>query len=258
MLVTNILNAGLAVLLVFGLGYAEGGVAAAAVLGEIVGALLGLAMVWRRLRVLGGPPPRAVVLTLARFRHLVLVNRDLFLRSCMLEAASVVLAAVGAREGGLVLAANAVLLNFFALAAYGLDGFAYATEATVGRAVGAADACDLRRAVAAGFVNGLVLAGLLTAAFAIAGSGLVGLVTDQPAVRAQAALYLPWAVALPAVSVWAFLYDGVFFGATRTAELRNGMAIALACFLALTALLVPVAGNHGLWAAFLAFLAGAA
>jgi MATE family multidrug resistance protein len=62
-------------------------------------------------------------------------------------------------------------------------------------------------------------------------------------------------VALPAVSVWAFLFDGVFFGATRTAELRNGMAAALAVFALAVALLLPALGNHGLWLAFVLFLA---
>ena len=256
MLVTNIFNAGLAVFFVFGLGYEAAGVAAAAVVGELVGAALGFVIVWQHLAASGGLPPWAAVLTLSRFRRLILVNRDLFLRSCLLEGAFVVLAAVGSREGGLVLAANAVLLTFFTLAAYGLDGFAYATEAMVGRAVGAADPDELRAAVSAGFVNALVLAFLLTAGFAVGGTALVSLITDQPAVRATAGIYLPWAVLVPAVSIWAFLYDGVFFGATRTAELRNGMLIAVGFFLASSAILVPFAGNHGLWLAFLAFLAG--
>ena len=73
-------------------------------------------------------------------------------------------------------------------------------------------------------------------------------------VQAQALLYLPWAVALPAVAVWAFLLDGVFFGATRTAELRNGMALALLLFALAAAILVPSLGNHGLWLALLLFL----
>ena len=70
--------------------------------------------------------------------------------------------------------------------------------------------------------------------------------------------FLPYAVALPAVAVWAFLFDGMFFGATRTAELRNGMAAALALFAPPAAVLVPALGNHGLWLAFLIFLGGRA
>ena len=94
----------------------------------------------------------------------------------------------------------------------------------------------------------------MTLAFAVLGGLGVRLMTGLVDVRAQAMIYLPYAVALPAVSVWAFLYDGMFFWATRTAELRNGMVVALALFGLLAWLLVPAYGNHGLWLAFLGFL----
>jgi MATE family multidrug resistance protein len=74
-------------------------------------------------------------------------------------------------------------------------------------------------------------------------------------VRDSAAAFLPWAIASPLVSVWSFQLDGIFIGATRTAEMRNGMIVSLAGFLGLTALLVPIWGNHGLWLAFLLFMA---
>jgi multidrug resistance protein, MATE family len=67
--------------------------------------------------------------------------------------------------------------------------------------------------------------------------------------------YLPYVVALPLIAVFAFLFDGVFIGATRTAEMRNGMALALVVFLAAVALLMPPLGNHGLWLAMLLFMA---
>ena len=76
--------------------------------------------------------------------------------------------------------------------------------------------------------------------------------------RAQAATYLPYVIAVPAVSVWAFVFDGIYFGATRTAELRNGMVVALALFAATAVVLVPAFGNHGLWLTFLIFLGGRA
>jgi MATE family multidrug resistance protein len=70
-------------------------------------------------------------------------------------------------------------------------------------------------------------------------------------VRATALAYLPYVVALPLIAVFAFLFDGVFIGATRTAEMRNGMALALGVFLVAVALLMPPLGNHGLWLAML-------
>jgi MATE family multidrug resistance protein len=96
----------------------------------------------------------------------------------------------------------------------------------------------------------------MTLAFAVLGGWGVRLMTGLEGVRVQAMVFLPYIVALPLVSVWAFLFDGVFFGATRTAELRNGMAASLAVFAAFLWLLLPPLGNHGLWLAFLVFLAG--
>ena len=129
-----------------------------------------------------------------------------------------------------MLAANAVLMNFFTAAAYGLDGFAHAAEAMVGRAVGARDRPGFRAAVRASFANAALLALLMTLAFALLGGPGVRLMTGLAEVRAQAWRSCPTPSALPLVSVWAFLFDGIYFGATRTAELRNGMVVALALF----------------------------
>jgi MATE family multidrug resistance protein len=258
MLLTNGLNAVLSVLLVLGLGYATAGVAAATVLSEYAGLAIGLALVRRTWRGLGGWPGWPAIMVGARFRRLLAVNRDLFLRSMLLEAAFLAFAAIGSRQGEVVLAANSVLLNFFTFAAYGLDGFAHAAEAMVGRTVGARDRPGFRAAVRASFANATLLALLMTVAFVVLGGPGVRLMTGLAEVRAQAMAFLPYIVALPLVSVWAFVFDGIYFGATRTAELRNGMAASLALFALAAALLVPALGNHGLWLAFLILMAGRA
>jgi MATE family multidrug resistance protein len=258
MIVTNGINALLSVLFVFGLGLATAGVATATVVAEYAGLVLGLFVVRSTGRRQGGWPGRVAILVLARFRRLFAVNRDLFLRSLMLEAAFLAFAAIGSRQGEVMLAANAVLMNFFTAAAYGLDGFAHAAEAIVGRSVGARDRPGFRAAVRASFANAALLAVLMTLAFAITGGWGVRLMTGLPEVRAQAQAFLPYIVALPLVSVWAFVFDGIYFGATRTAELRNGMAASLILCALTAALLVPALGNHGLWLTFLVFLAGRA
>ena len=258
MILTNGINAVLAILFVFGFGLATKGVATATVLAEYAGLAIGLVIVrgtWRRQ---GGWPGWPAIMVLARFRRLLAVNRDLFLRSLMLEAAFVAFAAIGSRQGEVVLAANAVLMNFFTAAAYGLDGFAHAAEAMVGRTVGARDRPGFRAAVRASFANAALLAVVMTLAFAVLGGPGVRLMTGLAEVREQAMVFLPYIVALPLVSVWAFVFDGIYFGATRTGELRNGMAAALALFALTAAVLVPAMGNHGLWLTFLIFLASRA
>jgi MATE family multidrug resistance protein len=73
-------------------------------------------------------------------------------------------------------------------------------------------------------------------------------------VRATARAYLPWVVLSPLVSVWSFQLDGIFIGATRTAEMRNAMAVSLALYAAAVWSLIPLMGNHGLWLAFMVLM----
>ena len=253
---TNAVNALLAVTLVLGLGLGVAGVAFATLTAECLGLVFGLALAaWRGRTLALKFPPRSAVVQRERFFRLLTVNRDIFLRSAMLEAAFLAFTALGSRQGEVVLAANAVLMNFFTVAAYGLDGFAHAAEAMVGKAVGARKVGAFMAAVRAGFGLASALAVALTILFWLGGPALIALLTDIASVRATATQFLPFAAVLPAVSVWAFLFDGIFFGATRAAELRNAMVGAL------PRLLPPqprccrrCSAMRGLWSAFLIFL----
>jgi MATE family multidrug resistance protein len=96
-----------------------------------------------------------------------------------------------------------------------------------------------------------VLALLLALGFLVFGPAAIRVMTGLEDVRASALAFLPYMVVSPLISVWAYLFDGVFVGATRTAEMRNGMAVSLAVFWLAAFLLVPAFGNHGLWLALL-------
>jgi MATE family multidrug resistance protein len=255
LIVTNTLNMALALLFVLGLGWAVRGVATATVCAEYGGTALGLWLARRQLRGLSGVWRWPAILQGAAFRRLLAVNRDIMLRSLSLEAAFLGFTALSSRQGEIVLAANAVLLNFLVFAAFGLDGFAHAAEAMVGRHVGRGDVSGFRAATRANLGLALALAVLLALTFAAAGGFGVELMTGLAEVRATAMNYLPYVVVLPLVAVFAFLFDGIFIGATRTAEMRNGMVLALGVFLGSVALLMPPLGNHGLWLAMLLFMA---
>jgi multidrug resistance protein, MATE family len=255
LIVTNAVNVALDLLFVLGFGWAVPGVAAATVCAEYGGLALGVWLARRQLKGLAGPWRWRSILRGGAFRHLLAVNRDIMLRSLSLEAAFLGFMALSSRQGEVVLAANAVLLNFLTFAAFGLDGFAHAAEAMVGRQVGRGDAAGFRAATRANLALALALALVLALAFALGGRAAIDLMTGLAEVRATAMAYLPYLVALPPIAVFAFLFDGVFIGATRTAEMRNGMALALAVFLCSVALLMPPLGNHGLWLAMLLLMA---
>jgi MATE family multidrug resistance protein len=96
---------------------------------------------------------------------------------------------------------------------------------------------------------------VFTVVYQVTGPLIVRILTDLPDVRATAMVYLPWLVASPLISVWCFLYDGVYVGMTRAREMRNIMLFStFAVFLPAWYLTQPF-GNHGLWFALLLFLA---
>jgi MATE family multidrug resistance protein len=255
LIATNGVNIVLDLWFVLGFGWGVAGVAAATVCAEYGGLALGLWLVRRRARQVPGAWSWRTIWQRAAYGRLLAVNRDIMLRSLSLEAAFLTFTALSSRQGEIVLAANAVLLNFLTFAAFGLDGFAHAAEAMVGRYVGARSRPAFRAATGANLVLALGLALLLTLIFLLGGRAAIHLMTGLEAVRAAALVYLPYVIALPPVAVFAFLFDGVFIGATRTAEMRNGMVLALAVFLLSAWALMALLGNHGLWLAMLLFMA---
>jgi MATE family multidrug resistance protein len=81
------------------------------------------------------------------------------------------------------------------------------------------------------------------------------LVTGIAEVRVTAVEFLPWLMVAPIVSMWSFQLDGIFIGTTRTVAMRNAMILSLGFFLVAVCLLLPLWGNHGLWAALTVFMA---
>jgi MATE family multidrug resistance protein len=173
------------------------------------------------------------------------VNGDIMIRTLALIAAFLWFASQGARQGDVVLAANSILLQFISVAAFFLDGFAFATEALVGRAIGAAHRAGLTLAVKLTTAWAAGVAVCISCVLLLCGPWIIDRLTVDLAARA----YLPWAAAAPLLGVWAFQLDGIFIGATQSGDMRNAMLVSLGVFLAAWWLLKPF-GNNGLWAAF--------
>lgn len=246
----NGVNIALDLWFVLGLGWGVPGVALATLIAEWTGLALGLWLC--RDGVL--PVWRAALARLsdaAALRVMLVVNRDIMLRSVLLQASFTTFVFLGARQGDVTLAANQVLLQFLSITAYALDGFAFAAETLVGQAVGARARDAVRQAARMAMQWGLAGAFLLGAVFGLAGPWIIDLMTTSPEVRATARDYLPWLVAAPVIGVFSWIYDGIFIGATLTAEMRRSMTAAVLCYGVALILLPPALGNHGLWAALM-------
>ena len=252
----NLVNLALALWMVLVLGHGVAGIATATMVADWLGLFLGLAMTLRLSPSMTRLPALPLLLEPSGLRRLFALNRDIFLRTICLVSAFAWFTHIGARLGDAALAANAVLINLHLMASYGLDGFANATEALVGESVGAGagDLPGFRRILRASTLVSSAVALLISVAYLLFGSRLVGLYTSQPQVLATALHSLPWVMALPVASFLGFQMDGVFIGATHARELRDCMMLALAAFLALEALLGDCFGNNGLWAAFTVFM----
>ena len=240
---------------VIGLGWGVEGVAWATLISEAAAVGLGVALVGRNLRRIGGRWYPARAFDGARLLRMARVNVDILIRSLCLQAAFVMITAVGARMGDVVLAANAILLNFQMFSSYALDGFANAAEALTGEAVGARERGRFRQAVKATSLWALIFSAGFTVFYLAVGTSFIDLLTDVEEVRETARTYLPWVQFLPLISVWSYQFDGIFIGATWTPQMRNGMAVSLAVFAAALWVLIPGLGNHGLWLAFSLFMA---
>jgi MATE family multidrug resistance protein len=252
---TNSINIVLDIVFVFGFGWDVAGVASASVIAECAGLLLGLYYVRRRLRTLPGGGGQARVLDPLRMRRMLSVNRDIFLRTMCVVSVSAMFIAKSGSLGDLTLAANQVLHNFIIFTSFGLDGVAHAAEAILGESVGRRDRAAFRSGVRIVILWGGLVGLAFVAVFGLAGTGVIALITTIPEVRALANDFLPWAVLMPLVSVWAYTYDGVFLSATRTGPMRNSMILSFVGFLILVHVLMPLLGNTGLWIALTVFLA---
>jgi MATE family multidrug resistance protein len=253
-LFTNGLNMALDFLFVFAFGWDVAGVAAATVIAEYAGLALAVVLIVRRLRTLPRGEHAVRILDGARLRRMIAINRDIFIRTMCVVSTLAVFMAKSAALGDVTLAANQVLYNFLAFTSYGLDGFAFAAEAMIGQAVGRGERHEFRRAVRVVFLWAAAGAAVNVLIYWAAGGAVIALLTSIPEVRQAAHAFLPWAVLMPAISVWAFTYDGIYLGVTRTRIMRNTMIIAFAAFLAGVYLLPQSMGNHGLWLAIALFM----
>jgi MATE family multidrug resistance protein len=254
-LAINLTNIVLDLVFVLGLGMTVDGVAAASVIAEFTGLLVGIVFAVRYLKSHVGHVQARHLVTWSEYTAFFSVNAHLLVRTMALMFSFAFVTAAGARLGGLILAANAVLMNLMHLMSYALDGFAHAAEAMVGKAVGANNRAALKQSVALTLRWSLYVSVAFCAFFFFAGAYLIRLLTDIPEVIEVTLVYLPWMTVMPVIAVWSYLYDGVFVGATRAREMRDIMLISTFVVFVPAWYVFRFLENHGLWLALALFLA---
>ncbi len=270
----NLLNIGASCAFVFGLDWKVEGVATGTLIAQWTGFILALALAVKPIRKLRAdssttPISQETAITWGRF---FTVNRDIFLRTLCLVAVMFSFTAYGSRLGENFLAVNAILMQLFLLVSYLMDGFAYAGEAIGGRLYGAKDKEGFKQLTRELFVWGGGLSILFILFFVFGGNAFLNLLTDNAQVLDLARTYMPYIIAVPAVSMAAFIYDGLFIGTTASRGMLISIAIATLLYFAVaeTGMFLTnkyqhqdlncisysflLTANHWLWCAYLLYL----
>lgn len=253
-IVQNIVNIVASLTLVYGFGMKIEGVATGTLIAQYAGLLTALAFFVARfgskIRLID---IREVVRSEALLRFFN-VNRNIFIRTLFIVAVNLFFVSAGATHGTMTLAVNTLLMQLFTLFSYVMDGFANAGEALCGKYTGADNHGAFFATVKRLFAWGAALTVAYTAVYALGGSAFLALLTDDSQVLRAAGEYLPWAIAIPAAGVAAFVWDGVFIGTTDTRGMLVSSAVSALLFFGIYLLASPTLHNHGLWLAFIAYL----
>jgi len=248
----NSLNILLDLWFVLGLGWGVEGVAIATLIAEWTGLGLGL---WLCRSAFGGDQWKdwERIFNRIKIKRMMAVNRDILIRSVVMQVSFLSFMFLGAGFGDVTLAANQVNLQFLEITAYALDGFAFSAEALVGAALGARNRGELRRAVIITSKWGFWMAIPIAVFFFLAGPWMIDLMATSQEVRAEARAYLFWVAIAPVVGIASWMLDGIFIGATRTRDMRNAMILSVLVYILAVLVLIGPYENHGLWLSLMIF-----
>lgn len=255
-IVINILNIGFNLFFVMVLGMKSDGVALGTLLAQYSGLFLAGFFIWKYYREEVSWKPLNDILDTKSLKIFLQVNKDILIRSVCLIFTFTFFTAKSASVGDTTLAVNTILLQFFMIFSYLIDGFAYAAESLTGKFIGAGKRKEMILSVKYLFLWGLAIALVFTLIYLLWNKYLIMLLTDNEKLIEAIRPYKFWIILVPVITFSSFLWDGIFVGATASIPMRNTMLIAtILIFLPSVFMLFPVIGNHGLWLAMILFMA---
>ncbi|MEN8201678.1 MAG: MATE family efflux transporter [Bacteroidota bacterium] len=261
LVITNILNLICNYIFVMKLGMGSDGVALGTVIAQYSGFFIAIFLLWKHYRSLFKFWSLKATLQWKKLRTFMLVNKDIFIRTMCLVVVFSIFTARSASSDLLsegeetTLAVNSLLMQFFMFFSFLIDGFAHASEALTGRFIGARDPKSLSKTIRLLFIWGGGISLIFTGLYLLGGDAIFRVLTNNPAVIANAKPYFFWVILVPLVSFSAFLWDGIYIGATAGKQMRNAMLIStLGVFFPVYILAGKFLDNHGLWFAFILFM----
>jgi MATE family multidrug resistance protein len=191
------------------------------------------------------------------------LNGNLFVRSLCFMVVYVGFTSLASKYGDVELAVSTIMMKLFMLFSYFVDGFAYAGEALVGKYIGwnqdsgvqSRNKSDISRVVRLLFAWSLGVGVLFTLIFALWSEDFYHAMTSDTTVLARLTDYTAWLIAMPIVSTLAFMWDGVYAGATAGKQIRNAMIYAAVSFVICYLVTYNWLSIQGLYIAYFAHLA---
>lgn len=253
-ILNNVLNIVLSFLFVFGFKMSIQGIALGTVLSQIISLLVAAFLWYKYYGKLRKYVIRKTVMDKDALRLFFKVNGDVFVRTFLLTLVTTFFTFVSSGMGEMILAVNALLMQFFMLFSYFMDGFAYAGEALTGRFVGAKSPSQLKLMLKRIFFWGLMVSVVAVVLYTFFPDQILHILTNDENVIRETKRFTFWTVLIPITGFAAFLWDGIFVGATASKEMRNAMIFSSVVFFAAYFIFVPLWGNNGLWFAFILYL----
>jgi MATE family multidrug resistance protein len=194
------------------------------------------------------------IFNLIKLVKLLNINFDIFIRTILLTFSFLWVTYQGSKLGEDYLAINTILMQFIMFASFFLDAYAFSTEAVIGYTIGKRSKKSFLLTVSSSFqlsiASGLIISVIYLLTFQL----IVNELTNLDYLKFLASNYIFWIVIIPPVAAVCYQFDGIFIGASQTAEMRNGMIISVALFILASHFLVNNFGNHGLWLSLLFFM----
>ena len=254
-IVINVLNIIFSIFFVVVMGQDVVGVALGTVIAQYCGLATALVFLFVKYKSVFTKIEMPVLFDISKMKRFFKVNTDLMIRSILLVFTIAFFTNQSAKLGDNILSVNMILLQFFYIFSYFTDGFAYAGEALVGKFIGSRDSDNLNIVVKQLFKWGMFISVPFAILYAIFPTPFVKLISDNPEIIQQVQPYYIYMAIIPVITFAAFLWDGIYIGATASKAIRNTMIVSsVIVFLPLWYILVPHFGNHGLWIAFLGFM----
>ncbi|MHC1690770.1 MAG: MATE family efflux transporter [Bacteroidales bacterium] len=249
-IVVNVANLLYVVYLAIYLKMGVSGIALGTVLAQYTGLLVTISLLVVYYRKLFHYINFKTSLKLREMKNFFMLNGNLFIRSMCLLLVYTGFTSFAARYGDQLLAISTIMMKLMLLYSYFIDGFGYAGEALTGRYIGARDVVSLKSAIRNLFKWSFIIAGVSTLAYFLAGDSLFRLMTNNQDVISGAAEFMPWLLLIPVISCIAFMWDGIYTGATASAAIRNNMIASAFSFFATFYLFEPLIGIQSLYLAF--------